>query len=119
MGADMRVIGQIDPGGLHRALPAWISASACLRADGGIVVILLADRLDGDQFPVTVSPVADGRHIRFRPCKLRSGAGVSCRIGGRIELIEYVSGLDIRAFPEKSLLENAADLRPDLGDEIR
>jgi hypothetical protein len=82
----------------------------------GIVVVLLAHRLDGDEVAVAIGLDAGDGEVGFGPRQRRLRTVEGRLIGRGVDLIERRAGSNVAALGEQSLLNQAADLRPYLGD---
>ncbi len=71
-----------------------------------IIVVLLADRFIGQQFPQAISLQLDCRQIGLGPGKRGLGIVERRLIKGRINLKERLAGLDIGAFRKQALLDD-------------
>src|SRR3546814_4289082 len=75
------------------------------------ISILLAHRVNCDQFSVALGLGPGREHCRL---SLRQGGPrivIRCLVTGRVDLIEHLACLHILAFGEHALLDDAADLR--------
>lgn len=110
---------QADAGGFDRRLRRF---NACLGRTFRryrSIVLLFTDGIGGNQRFVT-------RQIRIRfgkrclcRCQLRTRAFQTCFISGTVNLIQRLSGTDITAFLEQAFLNDAANLRTDIGGTQR
>lgn len=85
----------------------------------GVVVRLLAHRVDLDQIGLPLCLKTGGLQLGFGTRKARPGAIVGGLVAGRIDLVEQLSGLDLAALDELARLDDAYDLRADLRDQVR
>ena len=90
-----------------------------LERGDGVLVLLLADGIDRDEFR---------RSARIEACSVQRGLGTrerglrACMLGavGRIvELVKRLAGLDRGALRVQAFLDDAVHLRPHLGNEKR
>jgi hypothetical protein len=84
----------------------------------GVVVVLLGDGVDLDQALVALGLQLGGRGGGLGLGQAGGGAVVGGLIGGRVDLVQRLSGADIRAFLEQAGLDDAADLRAHFRDQI-
>jgi hypothetical protein len=111
-------IRQVDAGRLHRGLSVKDIGLGLPEGGGGIVVVLLADRLFGQQFLVAVDPGLSGRQIG--PGSGKGGLRVfqRCLKRGGINPIKDLARLYIGALGKQPFLDQAVDLGSDFGDPI-
>ena len=114
---DARVF-QIDLGALERCATGR-DFGLCLLVGGDRVVVGLgADGLDLDQFGIALGAHACGLGIGFGACYRGAGAVDLGGVGRGVDLIEQFAALDLGALGESPLFDDAADLRPDLGNHV-
>ena len=112
-------VRQVDARGFHGGLGGHHGGIRLLQRGDGVVVVLLTDVAGTQQWLVAVY-----RHARDGSAGLCFGQIAFCAvvaglIGGRIDLVQGRPGLDIAAFNEIALQDDAADLRANFGDTIR
>ena len=82
----------------------------------GVFEFLLADRADVHQILKALHLQARGSHVGFGSGEIGLRAVEIGLIGGGIDLIEDIPGLDVRAFLKETLLDDAAHLRTHFSD---
>ena len=117
-GGDDAGVSQIDTSRFHHRFPKLDIGFSLLQGGGGIIHILLADRLIREQFANTFSPQPDRRPIAFGLAE--GGLGI---VQGRLKvsgiyLVKYLTGLDLRTFRKKSFQNNAVNLGAYFRDPI-
>jgi hypothetical protein len=99
-------------------MPAASTIVFLLHGRGRIVVVLLADGVVRQQFPVAFDSQKDRRQVGPGLAQ-RCPGGVEGHLEGRrIDLVEQLAGLDVRALCKQAFLDDSVDLGPDLGDPI-
>ena len=111
-------VAEIDPGGLDRRLPVLDLRPRLLHAGGGVVVVLAADRIFRQQFPVPLGLQFERRQVGLRLGERRPGGLVGHLERSRIDLVQQLAGLHVRAFLEQALLDDPAHLRADFGNAV-
>ncbi len=84
----------------------------------GVLDVLLADGVNGRQAAQPLGARPGGREVGLGHRQRRLGLVDRGAVGRRIDLVEQLPGAHIRALLEAALLEQAADLRPDLRDQV-
>jgi hypothetical protein len=82
----------------------------------GVVEALCGDRVDADQLVVAIDLGLRARQGGFRLLQGRCGRVIGGLVAARIDLVEEIAGLDGAALGEDAALDEAVDLRPDIGD---
>nr|WP_255511676.1 hypothetical protein [Mitsuaria sp. TWR114] len=86
---------------------------------GAVVGALAAERVGLEQLGVALGAGAGDGHLGLGLLQIGRGARALGLVAGGIELVERLAGAHRRAFLEEPLLDDAADLRADLGDLAR
>lgn len=114
-----RGVTQVQARGLHVGLGRTHGGLGAAQLGGGAVEVLLADRFDLDQRLVTLDP-------RLGLLLYRLGAGLvalGSRQGGlerrRVDLEQHIAGLDVGAFFEAFVQDDAGHPGAHLGDPHR
>ena len=110
---------QIDARGLHAGLAGRHIRFGLAERGGGVVALLLADRLDLHQFLVAVGLEPCGAQVGLRLGQGGLGAGVAGAVGGRVDLVQGLPCLHVAALGELPRLHDAAHLGPYFGDQVR
>src|SRR5262249_23674724 len=84
-----------------------------------VVIGLLAHEIVLAQRPVPVLKQLGFLAIRLRALQRGFGRAQSGAVARGVDLIELLADAHVAAFREQALLDDARDLRPDLGDAIR
>ena len=111
-------VAEIDPGGLDRRLPVLDLRPRLLHAGGGVVVVLAADRIFRQQLLVAFGLELERRQVGLRLGERRPGGLVGHLERSRIDLVQQLAGLHVRAFLEQALLDDPAHLRADFGNAV-
>ncbi len=98
-------VAQVDPRLLHRRLGLQVGGI-------GVGVLLLAHGLVGDQQLVALGLLLGRSQVGL-------GALVVGLVGGGVDLVELLPGLDVAAFLEQALEDDAVHLGTHLGDAER
>ena len=117
-GLDGRVF-EVDPGVLHGGFGGGDAGLSRLERGYGIVIILLAYSLDGDEFLEAVGPRTGGGDFGFGYRQGGFRLFISGFIGSRIDLVESRSRVDVGSFCEETFLNDSVDLGADFGDQER
>ena len=115
---DARIV-QIDLRRLQRSLGGHHGGPVLLQGGFGIVHVLFAHRVDGQQITVALR-LRFGRAyhgLRLNERCLRIVVG--CLVAGGIQLVEHLTFLHLLAFGEQPLLDDATHLGPNLGAHVR
>ncbi len=81
-------------------------------------MVLLADGLDRSQFAKPPGLELHRRQIGLGPRQAGQGTVVGGAVSGRVNHIQGLPGLDVCTFHKLALLDDAANLRPHLGNLV-
>ena len=116
MGATTCRIGQVDARGLGRRLGRRDVGFVRLQRGQGVVIGLLADELDRDQFLVALDIAARGLHARFGLRDRSARTVVGRLVGRRVEPVQCRARLHFSAFAVGARLDDTGYLRAHLGN---
>ena len=103
---------------LHRGLPIFDLGLGLSHGRGRVVIVLLADGFFTHQFPAAFRLQLERGQIGLGLAQRRLGRVQGHLKGRRVNLVEQLSGLDVGAFPELPLFDNAVDLRADFRHQV-
>jgi hypothetical protein len=113
-----RRVRQVDPRALHRGAGRGDARFRPEKGRGGVVVVLLADRVDLDEPLEALGQRPGGREVRLGDGEDRLRLVVGRLVWGGVDLVEAAAGLDVGALFKEPLLDDAVDLRAHLGDQV-
>ena len=111
-GRDLRA-GQINPGPVQCRFLQRDVGLGFLGGGHGLIIFLLADRIDLCQFGKAVGGFLGDIGRGPGACQRGFGASHVCRVFGGVNLVEGLSALDQVTLLEQAFLDDAGDLRAD------
>jgi hypothetical protein len=108
-------IGEVHARGFDRCTLRCNIGTRLLCGRGGVVRLLLADRVQRDELAVTLRLESGRIDLRLRGAKLALRSAERGAIGGVLDLVEDLARTDHRALGEQATADDARHLRPHFG----